>query len=329
MTTLDDDREIDTWAAGRSVATYLPARYFGAGSLWALNHTMPVLAGLVLKAIFDRVALPGDAAGQGALALVILLLVVEVVRNVIFWLAIVTWPAWWHTVFALVRTNLLRSLLKDRLPPSVRLPDSHAEAVGRFREDVEDLVWFVDIWVDVAGGVLFTLLAIGIMARIDARITVVVIVPMVAVVIATRLLTRQLRRYHEAFRQAGASVGSLVAEVFTNVLAVKVAGAERVALDRLRAENRSRRENGVRTELVTNLIPMCSDVGIQLTIGLVLLLSAPAMRRGDFTVGDLTLFTAYAFQLTALPRWVGRLLGKHRQAEVALRRMSRLLPPGA
>src|SRR4051812_31485585 len=246
MTTLDDDREIDTWAAGRSVATYLPARYFGAGSLWALNHTMPVLAGLVLKAIFDRVALPGDAAGQGALALVILLLVVEVVRNVIFWLAIVTWPAWWHTVFALVRTNLLRSLLKDRLPPSVRLPDSHAEAVGRFREDVEDLIWFVDIWVDVAGGVLFTLLAIGIMARIDARITVVVVVPMVAVVVATRLLSRQLRTYHEAFRQAGAWVGSLGAEVFPHGLAVQGAGGQGGAPPRPRGREPCARARPVR-----------------------------------------------------------------------------------
>jgi ATP-binding cassette, subfamily B, bacterial len=219
-----DGRQIDPWRAGGAIAMYLPARYFGAGSLWALNHTVPIFAGLALKAIFDRVALPEEAAGQGALALVVVLVVVEILRNVIFYLAIITWPAWWHTVFALVRTNLLRSLLKDRMPPSVRLPDSHAEAVGRFREDVEDLVWFVDIWVDVAGGVLFTALAIGIMARIDATITVVVVVPMVAVVVATRLLSRRLRTYHEAFRQAGASVGSLVAELFTNVLAVKVGG---------------------------------------------------------------------------------------------------------
>jgi ATP-binding cassette subfamily B protein len=323
-----DGRRIQAWRAGGSVATYYPARYFGAGSLWALEHTMPVFTGLALKAIFDRVALPGDAAGQGALALVVVRVVLEVVRNVIFWLAIVTWPAWWHTIFALVRTNLLRSLLQDRLPPAVRLPDSHAEAVGRFREDAEDLIWFVDIWVDVAGGVLFTLLAVGIMARIDVRLTAVVILPMVAVVVTTRVLSRRLRSYHEAFRQAGASVGSLVAEVFTNVLAVKVAGAERVALDRLREENHARRENGVRAELVTNLIPTCSDVASQLTIGLVLLVSAVAMRRGDFTVGDLTLFTTFAFQLTALPRWVGRLLGKHRQAGVALGRMARLLPPG-
>jgi ABC-type multidrug transport system fused ATPase/permease subunit len=218
-------REIRPWSAGRAVATYDPGRYFGAGSLWALNHTMPVFTGLALKAIFDRVALPGDAAGQGALALVVVLLVLEVVRNVVFWLAIALWPGWWHTVFALVRTNLLRSLLQDRVPPAVRLPGSHAEAVGRFREDAEDLIWFVDIWVDVAGGVLFTVLAVTIMARIDAKLTAVVIVPMVAVVIATRLLSRRLRAYHEAFRQAGATVGSLVAEFFTNVLAVMVAGA--------------------------------------------------------------------------------------------------------
>jgi len=112
------------------------------------------------------------------------------------------------------------------------------------------------------------------------------------------------------------------------VLAVKAGGAEDVAMKRLRDENRARRENGVKAELTQSLIPMCSEVAVQLTIGMVLLLAAPAMRRGDFTVGDLTLFTTYAAALTGLPRWTGRMLGRHREAIVALRRMVRLLPPG-
>jgi ATP-binding cassette subfamily B protein len=211
------------------------------GAFWALEHTLPLLTGLVLKALFDRVTQGPDGA-DAALAIVGLLVATEVLRAAVFYGALVLWPLWWHTVFALVRTNLLASILQDRVPPSVRLPGSPAEAVGRFREDVEDLVWFVDVWVDVVGGVVFTIVALAIMFRIDARITLVVAVPMVIVVITTRLLRARLGRFHARFRQAGATVGSLVAEVFSNVLAIKVAGAESAALGRLRQENEARRE---------------------------------------------------------------------------------------
>ncbi len=323
------DAAIRPWRAGASLATYLPSRYFPGGACWALHHSLPVLTGLVLKAIFDRVSQSPAPLADAALGLVAVLVAVEVVQALVFYGALLLWPAWWHTVFALVRTNLLGSILEDRVPPSVRLPGSPAEAVGRFREDVSDLVWFVDIWVDVAGGIFFTVVAVAIMARIDPLITLVVVLPMVAVVITTRLLSRRIRTYHEVFRQAGATVASLVAELFTNVLAVKVGGAEGMAMQRLRTENGLRRENGVKAELLTNLIPMCSEIAVALSIGMVLILAAPAIRSGEFTVGDLTLFTTYAAALTGLPRWTGRMLGKHREATVALGRMVRLLPPGA
>ncbi|HEX7168827.1 MAG TPA: ABC transporter ATP-binding protein [Acidimicrobiales bacterium] len=313
------------WWSGWQVAKYLPRRYVPGGSLWALHHTVPLLTGLALKAIFDRIA-DGSTPGDGALALVALLALSELLRTAVFYVAVLSWPLWWHSVLALIRTNLLRSILVDRVPPSVRLPGSGAEAVGRFREDALDVVWFVDLWVDVAGGVVFTGVALALMAQIDPLITVVVAVPLVAVVATTRLLSQRIRRYHAHTREAGAAVGSLVGELFSNVLAVKVAGAERVALDRLRATNESRKDNAVRAELTANLIPVSSESVVELTIGMVLLLAASRMRRGDFSVGDLTLFTTYAAQLSSLPRWIGHVLGRHRQAGVAIGRMASLLP---
>ena len=319
--------KVPTWRLGLRVATFMPRRYLFGGLLWNLVHVLPLLVGLALKAIFDRIE-TGSTAGDGALVLVAVYFAIEALRAFEFWAAIVVWPLWWNSVVALMRGNLLSSLLRDRTPPARRLPGSAAEAVGRFREDVLDVVWFVDVWVDVAGGIVFSVAALWIMARIDPLITLVVIVPMVAVVIGTRLLSRRIRKYHEATRQSGANVSSLVGELFSNVLAVKVAGAERVALRRLREENATRGTNAVQAELGSNLIPLCSEVAVAITTGMVLLLSADSMRRGDFSVGDLALFTTYAAELTGLPRWTGRMLARHREATVSLRRMARLLEDG-
>lgn len=314
-----------TWRRGRRLAASLPGRYVVGGSLWAAHHVLPLFTGLVLQRLFDGVS-TGSAAGDGALALVAVYVAMEVVKAVEFYAAIVVWPLWWHTAAALLRTNVLRSVLKDRVPPAVRVPGSAAEATGRFREDVFDVVWFVDIWVDVTGGLVFTVAALSIMARIDALITAVVVVPMVAVVLTTRLLSRRIRRYHEQTRAAGASVGGLIGEVLSNVLALKAAGTEAPAMRRLRTMNAARVRSAVKAEMTANLVPSISDVAVELAIGLVLLLSAARMRRGEFSVGDLTLFTTYAAALTGLPRWTARMLALHRAAAVSMRRLARLVP---
>jgi len=315
------------WRAGLNVARYRPRRYLLGGSLWSTLHVVPVLTGLVLKALFDRLTVDGDdVALAGALGLVALYVATVAGRSLVWWSAMVAWPAWWHSVLAYMRGNVLRSLLCDREPPVTRLPGTPGEAVARFRDDAEDVVWFVDIWVDVAGGVVFTGIALWVMLAIDPVVTLMVVLPMVAVVIGTRVLSQRLRRSHADSRSSGASVTSLVGELVGGALALKVAGAERAAMARLRQANAARGDHAVRAEVFLGLIEVCSMTAIEVSIGLVLLLSAPDMRTGEFTVGDLALFTAYAGWLTGLPRWMGRMLARQRHATVALGRLGRMLP---
>lgn len=319
-------READAagaWRAGRRIARFIPRRYVVGGCLWAALHTMPVLVGLVLKEVFDAIA-----AGRPATATdwVLAFVGVEIARIAVFWSAGVVWQAWWHGVMLMLRANVLGSLLLDREPAAGRLPGSSGEALNRFRDDVEDLTWFVDVWVDVTGGVVFTVAAIAVMVSIDPLVTLVVVLPMIAVVAGTRALSNRLRASYAATRQSGASVSSFVGELMGGVLALKVAGAEQAAMRRLREVNAERRDQAVRSQLLTNLLEVVSYGAVDASVGLVLLLSAPAMRRGDFTVGDLALFTSYAVPLTGLPRWTGRMLARHRQAIVALDRLGRLMP---
>ena len=64
-----------------------------------------------------------------------------------------------------------------------------------------------------------------------------------------------------------------------------------------------------------------ADVGL----GLVLLTAAGAMASGQFSVGDLAVFTAYLGWLSFLPRMVGRMLARRKQVAVAFDRMSLLV----
>jgi ATP-binding cassette subfamily B protein len=199
--------------------------------------------------------------------------------------------------------------------------------MSRFRDDVRDLVMFTDIWVDLTGDVVFSLVALAIMVTIDPVVTGIVVLPSVAVVLVTLRLSEVIKRYYRAARIAGASVTAFLDELFTNVLTLKTAGAEDAALARLRERNAARRQAEIRTELLTQLVDSLGATSVGVSVGLILLLTAPAMGRGDFTVGDLALFTAYAAWLYSLPRRLGRLLYRQRQASVAGGRLGRLLTP--
>jgi ATP-binding cassette subfamily B protein len=313
------------WNAGVAIARFRLPRYLLGGSLWALNHSLPLVIGLLLKAVFDRVSGPRPAYAMG-LALLAVLAAAELSRGTVFWSALAVWPGWWQPVGAWVRGNLLESVLRAPGPLAGRLPASAGEAVARFRDDVEDLIWFVDGWVDVAGGVVFTVTSLFVMLRISSTVTVVAVVPLVGVMAATRGFSRLVRRAHGRMRDQGSSVTDLIADLFGGILTLKTAGAEERAVERFRARNASRREAAVRAQLAHNLMSSVSGAAAQVTTGLVLLLAAGAMREGGFTVGDLALFTTYASALTALPRWLGFTLARQREAGVALHRLARLHP---
>lgn len=318
-------RPLGAWRAGVALVAFRARRYLPGGVPWALVQILPLFTGLLLKAVFDRVS--GDQpAYESGLGLLAVLVAVETARGGMLWTGIAVWPGWWLRVAAWIRSNVLESLLCDPGPPVTRLPATPGEAIGRLRDDVDDLIRFVDIWVDIAGAVVFAAAALAVMARISLPLTLVTIVPLAAVLASSRALTVMVRRSHERMREQGSSVTGMIADLFAGVLALKTAGAEGRALARFEAGNASRRRAAVRAQLAVSLLQTVSGAGAQLTTGLVLLLAAGAMRQGTFTVGDLALFTSYVVALSNVPRWLGRVLAGHREADVALRRLGQLQP---
>jgi ATP-binding cassette subfamily B protein len=320
-----DAQPVSGWRLGWRLSRYLPARYYLGGSLWVIVVAFPVLTGLVLKALFDRFS-EGTAAPLSQIVwLLVLFVALDVIRQGIMWLAIAVWPYWWNSVQTLLRANVLRSILCAPGPAAGRLPASSAEALNRFRDDVEDIVLLTDLWVDLAGDTVFAAIALAIMFSIDARVTLVVVIPLLAIIAATRMLSEQIKAAHSAARSAAADVSEQLGGLFSGVLTIKSAGAEERAIGRLRQHNAIRRTLEVRARLLTDLLDTLTASSVEVSTGLVLLLVAPAMRSGAFTVGDLALFTAYVGWLAGLPRRVGRMLYRQRQASVSGARLIRLL----
>ncbi|MEV0999164.1 ABC transporter ATP-binding protein [Nonomuraea sp. NPDC050202] len=309
------------------LATFDLRRYLVGALLWLPVHVIPLAGGLILQQVFDQISGHQPAALRATLWWCAAFVGVELVRGVVIVVAWTYGVYWWSAAATLLRANVLRSVLTARGPAAARLPHSSGEAVARLRDDVADAVDFTDESVSLAGTTLFAAAALPIMASVDPVITLVLALPMIAIGVLSRTMRRAVARLHRRARRLGAAVTAYVGEVFGGALALKTAGAEAAALERLREHNRRRRDAAVRDRMATDLLSAATTTTIELSTGLVLLLAAPAMRGGDFTVGDLALFTSYIGWLTALPRSIGTILYRLPQAAVATERLTGLMAP--
>ncbi len=305
-----------------------PIAYLIALATWSAFHSLPVLAGVLLTVVLDRVQ-PGGGTATAVWGVLAALAGVEVGRWVVLAVSAVQWHGvWvhWHTV---PRIRMLSSLVGDPGPVADRLPGSPGEAVSRFRDDTRNTALVADVWLDLTGVAIATTSAVVVMAAVDWRVALVVAVPVGAALLATRGLADRLKELRLTERRATAAVTGFIGDTFGAITAVKAAGAERAVERRFDDLGRVRADAALRDQVATQVLQTLSGATGNLSTGLALLLLAPALAAGDATVGDIGLFASSALVIAALPRWVARLGAYQRQGDVSAERMARLLPPGA
>jgi ATP-binding cassette subfamily B protein len=231
--------------------------------------------------------------------------------------------AWEFSSSAIMRRNMFERILQR--PGARALPSSTGEAVSRFREDPEEVGNFTAWALFIIAQLIFAVVAIVIMVRINVRITLFVFLPlMVVVFIANRAMAR-VQKYREASRGATGNVTGFVGELFNSVQAIKLAVAEESVLAHFQGLNEARRQSALKdrlfSEVLTSIFRNTASVGS----GFIMLLAGSSLQDGSFTVGDFALFVFYLGFIADWTAQVGMFLPRLRQAGVALARMNTLL----
>ena len=318
-----DRSEIKPFSFGWRTGTFRSGLWLASWVGWTAFFMLPLLSGWLLKLAFD--ALSTDESITG---LLVAIGVVEVVRWIIFAGAIWVVVRWWVAGLTLMRTNMLHAQTVSGGPRAATLPSSPSEAIARFHQDTRDGVLWADSWLDGAASIAYAIGALIIMSTISKAAALVVLLPLAFVTIVTRHLTPRLYAARAADRAATSEVTSFLGETFAGLLAFRLAGREEAALTRLEQHTELRRKTAVRDTVLQQTIDGIASSTTDVTIGLTLLALVPAVRSGDFSVGDLALFVAYAIELGSVPRFVARLISAREQAIVSYGRMGELVAEG-
>ena len=308
------------------LARHEPVAYALTWIGWVAFFTTPLLTGLLVKVVLDRVADAPDGGLATPWGLLAVLVGIEVVRWTWLIFIAVQWHGCWVGWQTVPRVNLLRSLVAAPGPAADRLPGSPGEAVSRFRDDVQDLAMVLDVWLDLSGAVVASTIAVAVLIAIDPRATLAIVVPIVLAAAGTTWLGPRLRRWRRAAREATAGVTGFIGDTFGGVLAVQAGGAGAAIEGRFARLNAERAQVSRRDQVGSELVRSLGYGTGEVAVGVVLVAVAAAFRGGDLSVGDLGLFAAYAMVIAELPKWVGRYLVYQRQADVSVDRLAELLP---
>lgn len=312
-----------TWWYIWQLTKYKPWLYGVFGLMEILIFgVFPQLTGFVIQAIFNQ--LSGEIySGFNLWTLAAFLVAIAVGRGLAFFTDVFLYFNFRYTVTALLRVNIFDAILGR--PAARAVPESPGEAVSRFRDDADEIAFFMAEMLIVFGFGSFAVMALIVMLRINVTITLIVFVPLVIVILIANYANKKITQYRQASRQATGEVTDFVGELFGAVMAVKVAGAEERMIGHLKRINETRREASLKDALFSQVLDSAYRNTANIFTGLILISAGAAMQVGDFAIGDLALFVYYLAWVTDFSAIIGDRIAWFRRIAVSIDRMVHLL----
>ena len=296
--------------------------YVGNTILWVIFGLVELVPGLVAKAFFDH--LTGAAPlRHGIWSIGALVVATGIVDLAAVWAGVVVDALYRFTVGTLLGRNVLERILNR--PAAQAIPSSPGEAISVLRDDVDTVEEAVSWLTDQIGRVLYAVIALLVMLRIDARLTLLVVLLLVGVIAVPRAMSNRIERQRRASREATARVTGTLGEMLGAVQAIQVARAEQHVMAHFGRMSDHRRRLMVRDRLLTQILDAIFFHAGTLGMGYILLLAAPSMRASQFSVGDFALFVSYMGVFTRFTTQLGGYLAVYKQAGVSFDRLTALL----
>lgn len=311
-----------TWHYFWRLITFRPGIYLFYTLCWIIVNLIPLLTGLILRQIFD--ALSGDSQATGNVWSLLALLVGLTVGEICLHFMGDAGHIYFRMgISALLYRNVFAHILHR--PGAKALPSSPGEALSRFRDDVDFVDYTVGNSPDPLVQLIFLIVALTVMVKINMVITLMILVPVLAIFLVADRATQRLAHYRQARREATGDVTGFLGEMLGAIQAVKVATAEERVINHFQKISEVRQKVTIRDQTFDTLLDSINSNMINLGIGIMLLLAAQSMRVGTFTVGDFALFVTYLQTLSGTTRFMGMFIARYKQVGVSFARLQALM----
>ncbi|MEK7477040.1 MAG: ABC transporter ATP-binding protein [Candidatus Coatesbacteria bacterium] len=317
-----------SWQASIRLNSYVPGWFSASAAIWVMAFFVDIGVGLAMRGLLDHLT-PGPVRLADVWTWIAFILAIRLARSVVDFPSGFVFANHIGRVRMLLRTNLMSGYLRRLGGQPMPGVGGVGDSLNRLRDDVEPLAALTtDETVDALGRAIRLVVMVGILLAISPGLTLAVVPPLVACGILARVLARKLVRYREASRQATGAMAGWLNRMLDGVQALKLAGAERAAAERFIAFCGRRRHAAMRDVVANQLVTMGLSGMTQVVGGAVLVLAAPALATGRFSIGDLALFIIYLDPLVDSVSFFTNMVVVYRQTDVSTARLLVLMPEG-
>lgn len=288
------------------------------------TNTIPILTGLLIKGIFDTIS-GKSKLGFSLMALLAVLVATYLARIVTFYLAICCEVVRDFSITSLLRRNLLEGILD--LPGAKSTSKTTGDILSSFRDDVSQVEDYVGQIIDVIAMIMYVVISLIILLKINSKITLVVFTPLTVIVVIAKLASTRITKYRKESRAATSNVDAVLGEVFNSVQAIQVANAEEYVLENFNKASEQRQKLTIKDDMFSQFLKSIFGNTVSLGTGLILLLAAQYIKTGNFTIGDFSIFVYYLATITDFTQFLGNFLAQYKQTEVSFDRLSNLISP--
>lgn len=311
------------WETTGRLIRHHPWLYLLNVLLWGAVHVTMLVPGLFAREILNHIS--GHAtAGWDLWVLFAMVIGVGIGRFTTLYMGLIAYIPFRFYVRCTLILNLMKHIL--RRPGANALPNSPGEAISRFRGDTDRVTNFVADWmVDLLGLGMAAFIGLAVLFYINPVTTLTILIPMAVVITVTNLMQQRLERYREGERKATGRVTGFIGEMYGAIQSVKVANANSSVSRRFGKLNEERRKAALKDSLFSQLLQTSFRSTIEISVGIILLVTGNEIREGTFTVGDFALFISYLWPVTDGLSYMGELLAVQKQNNVSVSRMHYLL----
>lgn len=218
---------------------------------------------------------------------------------------------------SLARVNLLNNIMEK--PGAEPLDKSNGDTLNSFREDIRQIEEFITVcFNEFISKFIFSALSLYVLIRINFKITMLVFSPLIVVIIIVRMTGNRITKYRYDNRKATGVLSSALGEMFTNIQAIKVSGAEKSIQENFKQLNAEREKFAIRDNMFTQLLTSVYENIISIGTGMVLIVVAFSIKGEKFNLGDFTLFTYYMNFISQSIQYFGNVMAKYKQTVVAI-----------
>ena len=292
-----------------------PVWYVLAAITWTLFDVSALVPGLISREIFEL--LEDGGAADEFIWLIGVLFAIGIGRLSVTFVAVFSEVTFKHLVGRDLRVNMLTHGLRNVEATAISAGDS----ISRFRDDVDHVVSFVSAVHFLVADACFAFAAIAIMLSIHPGVVVPALMPVLAVVAVSSWATKRLRSLRSEARSASSRFSEFMGDLFKNHLAVIVSGSESAVRGHLTRLAEVRRSRMRRDAFFSAILKGASENIVDVATAVTIFTASAAIRSGDFTIGEFSLFISYLYYLTGFPIRLGGFLVQFKQVTISVDRV--------